>query len=36
VRSEDVVIDDMKRWVAVANPIIQDFVKYYADKKLEY
>jgi hypothetical protein len=28
VRSEDVVIDDMKRWVAAVNPIIQDFVKY--------
>jgi hypothetical protein len=31
-----VVIADMKSWVAAVNPIIQDFVKYYADKKLEF
>jgi hypothetical protein len=29
-------VEDMKRWVAVVNPMIQDFVKYYAEKKLEY
>jgi hypothetical protein len=34
--SEAVVVEDMKRWVAVVNPLIQDFVKYYAEKKLEY
>ncbi len=35
-RSEAVVIEDMKKWVAVVNPQIQAFVRYYADKKLEY
>jgi hypothetical protein len=34
--SEAVVVEDMKRWVAVVNPMIQNFVKYYAEKKLEY
>jgi hypothetical protein len=34
--SQDVVVEDMKRWVAVVNPQIQAFVKYYADKKLEH
>jgi len=31
-----VVVEDMKKWVAVVNPQIQAFVKYYADKKLEH
>jgi hypothetical protein len=34
--SEAVVIEDMKKWIAVANPMIQAFVKYYAEKKLEF
>lgn len=34
--SEAVVIEDMKKWVAVVNPQIQAFVQYYAEKKLEY
>jgi hypothetical protein len=34
--SEAIVIEDMKKWVAVVNPQIQAFVQYYADKKLEY